>query len=44
MESLCLELGLNVAHDYDGVETEEDVKTYQKAIIYEIRHLKHNQV
>lgn len=36
ISDLCFELGLNTAHDYDGVETEEDIKIYKKAVIEEL--------
>ena len=39
LADLCLELGLNTAHDYDGVETDSDVDIYKKAVIREIRKL-----
>lgn len=37
---LCYELGLNTAHDYDGIESPEDAAIYSKAIIKEIQSLK----
>lgn len=40
IESLCIELGLNTAHDYDGVKSIDDIDIYSQAIIREIRSLK----
>lgn len=38
LTTLCFELGLNTAHDYDGIETEEDIKIYTKAVLRKIRN------
>jgi hypothetical protein len=32
ISTLCIDLGLNLAHDYDGIETEEDIDIYTKAV------------
>lgn len=35
----CMNLGLNTAHDFDGIETEEDLVIYTKAIIKKYKSL-----
>ncbi len=40
LSTLCVELGLNTAHDYDGVESESDIELYSSAIIKEIRRMR----
>lgn len=40
LNDLCMELGLNTAHDYDGVETDSDVEIYSKAVVRKIREIK----
>lgn len=40
LSKLCFTLGLNTAHDYDGIETDEDVEIYTKAVIREVEKLK----
>jgi len=32
VSKMCMTTGLNTAHDYDGIETEEDILLYLKAI------------
>ena len=39
IETLCRDLGLNTAHDYDGVETQQDREIYKKAIRTKIAKL-----
>ena len=33
----CFELGLNTAHDYDGIENNEDLIIYTKAVIKKLK-------
>ena len=40
ISDLCFLLGLNTAHDYEGIENDEDVEIYSKAIKREINKLK----
>ncbi len=37
---MCMELGLNTACDYDGVESDEDVVIYRNAVIRTVRQMK----
>jgi len=37
LSDLCMELDINTAHDYDGVESEEDIEIYKKSVIRNIR-------
>ena len=32
VSDMCIVVGLNTAHDYDGIETEDDVFLYLNAI------------
>lgn len=38
VSDICMFTGLNLAHDYDGVETNEDIILYLKAILKKIRN------
>lgn len=40
LNELCFITGLNTAHDYEGVNTIDDIKIYSKAIISKINELK----
>jgi len=33
VHKLCMQTGLNTAHDYDGIESEEDIVIYLKALL-----------
>jgi len=37
---LSFSLGLNTAHDWDGIETLEDVEIYKEAVFRKIQHLR----
>lgn len=37
LSDICMLTGLNLAHDYDGVETDEDIIIYLKAILRNLR-------
>lgn len=39
LSDLCIQLGLNTAHDYDGINSENDVKIYQAAVLRKIAQL-----
>lgn len=36
---LCFCLGLNAAHDYDGIESQEDVEIYSRAVFEKVEKL-----
>lgn len=40
MTDLIFILGLNTAHDYDGIESDTDILIYQKAIKKKVMELK----
>lgn len=40
LSDLCFELGLNTAHDFDGVENEDDIDLYSEAVLRTIKELK----
>ena len=44
VESICCELGLNTAQDYDGIETDEDIIIYLNAINRKITLDKNNKL
>lgn len=39
----CFHLGLNTAHDYEGVETETDLVIYTKAVVRKYKELLEQQ-
>ena len=32
ISDMCMTIGINVAHDYDGIESDDDIILYLKAI------------
>lgn len=40
ISELCMDLGINTAHDYDGVESDTDVEIYKKSIVRNISNMK----
>ena len=40
LEEVCMTLGIYQAHDYDGIESPEDIENYQKVILKKIERLK----
>jgi len=39
MQDLLIQLGLNTAHDYDGIESNNDIFLYKKSIHREISEM-----
>lgn len=39
LHTLIFQLGINIAHDYDGLESDEDIVIYQNSVIRRIKAL-----
>ncbi len=42
LHDLIFQLGINTAHDYDGLETDADILIYQESVKRRIKNLQRN--